>query len=308
MAIPTQARPIQALASPAPRPASTTAGELDRDELLRAFRTMYTSRCVDDREILLKRQSKIFFQVSGAGHEAIQTAAGMVLRPGQDWIFPYYRDRALALALGVTVEEMLLQAVGAERDSASGGRQMPSHWSSAQLHIFTGSSPTGTQYVQAAGAAQAKRYLAPDSDEITLVTGGEGSTSEGEFWECVTAACLEKLPIVILIEDNGFAISVPVEKQTPGGNIARLLEGFPGLLRIEVDGTDFVESYRALSHAADYCRAGHGPALVRATCVRPYSHSLSDDERLYKTAAERNAEAHRDPLSLFPEFLIREGI
>jgi 2-oxoisovalerate dehydrogenase E1 component len=269
---------------------------------------MYTSRCLDDREILLKRQSKIFFQVSGAGHEAIQAAAGLVLRPGFDWTFPYYRDRALALALGVTPEDMLLQAVGAARDPASGGRQMPSHWSSPSLHIFTGSSPTGSQFVQAAGAAQAKRYLKPETDEITLVTGGEGSTSEGEFWECMNAAVLEKLPLLVLVEDNGFAISVPVERQTPGGNIARLLEGFPGLLRIEVDGTDFVESFRALSHAVAYCRQGHGPALVHATCTRPYSHSLSDDERLYKTQAEREDEARRDPLVQFPRFLVEEGI
>jgi 2-oxoisovalerate dehydrogenase E1 component len=283
-------------------------GELDRAALLRAFRTMYLSRSLDDRESLLKRQSKIYFQVSAAGHEAIQTAAGMVLRPGHDWTFGYYRDRALALALGVTAEDMLLQAVGAARDPASGGRQMPSHWSSPSLHIFTGSSPTGTQFVQAAGCAQAKRYLKPDSDEITLVSGGEGATSEGEFWECINAACLDKLPLLILIEDNGFAISVPVERQTPGGNVARLLEGFPGLLRIEVDGTNFVDSFRGLPHAADFCRGGHGPALVHATCARLYSHSFSDDERTYKSQAERNEEAGRDPLTLFPRFLLDEGL
>lgn len=282
--------------------------ELNRETLIRAFRVMYLSRCLDDREILLKRQSKIFFQVSGAGHEAVQTAAGMLLRPGHDWSFLYYRDRALALALGVTPEDMLLQAVGAARDSASGGRQMPSHWSSPALHIFTGSSPTGTQFVQAAGCANAKRYLNTDPDEITLVTGGEGSTSEGEFWECMNIACLDKLPLLVLVEDNGFAISVPVERQTPGGNVARLLEGFPGLHRVEADGTDFVDSYHALSEAMQYCREGRGPALVHARCIRPYSHSLSDDERLYKTTAERDEEAVRDPLVTFPNFLLREGL
>ena len=281
---------------------------LDRDRLIRAFRTMYLSRCLDDREILLKRQNKIYFQISAAGHEAVQTAAGMVLRAGHDWFFPYYRDRALALALGVTAEDMLLQAVGAARDSASGGRQMPSHWSSPSLHIFTGSSPTGTQFLQAAGCAQAKRYLDPTSDEITLVCGGEGATSEGEFWECMNAACLERLPLLVLIEDNGYAISVPVDHQTPGGKIGRLLEGFPSLLRTEVDGTNFVESFDALSHAADYCRAGYGPALVHAFVTRPYSHSLSDDERFYKPQTERAEEAARDPLTTFPEFLLREGL
>ncbi len=299
---------VSSLAKLAAASVSGLPGELDRETLIRAFRLMYLSRSIDDREIMLKRQSKIFFQVSGAGHEAIQIAAGMAIRPGYDWTFPYYRDRALALTLGVTCEDMLLQALGAARDSASGGRQMPSHWSSPDLHIFTGSSPTGTQFVQAAGCAQSKRYLNPQSDEITLVTGGEGSTSEGEFWECINAACLERLPLLILIEDNGYAISVPVDRQTPGGNVSRLLEGFPGLLRIEVDGTDFLQSYAGMRQAVDYCRQGHGPALVHATCIRPYSHSLSDDERLYKSAAERESEAARDPVHTYPRWLTEEGI
>jgi 2-oxoisovalerate dehydrogenase E1 component len=269
---------------------------------------MYLSRALDDREILLKRQNRIYFQVSAAGHEAVQTAAGMVLVPGHDWFFPYYRDRALALALGMTAEDMLLQAVGAAKDPSSGGRQMPSHWSSPELHIFTGSSPTGTQFVQAMGSAHGSRYLKRGSSEVTLVSTGEGATSEGEFWETMNIACLDNLPLLVLVEDNGYAISVPVEHQTAGGNITRLLEGFPGLFRIEVDGSDFVASYRALSQAAEYVREGHGPALVHASVIRPYSHSLSDDEKLYKTAAERKAEAARDPLLLYPEFLISEGI
>ncbi|MDQ2711750.1 MAG: thiamine pyrophosphate-dependent dehydrogenase E1 component subunit alpha, partial [Acidobacteriota bacterium] len=301
MTTPLQATQMPVATVPIPR-------ELDRETLVRAFRLMYLSRCLDDREVLLKRQNKIFFQVSAAGHEAVQVAAGFVLRPGVDWAVPYYRDRALALTLGRTPEDILLQAVGAARDPNSGGRQMPSHWSSRALHIISGSSPTGTQFLHAAGCADAKSYLAPQSDEITLVSSGEGATSEGEFWEFMNIACLQRLPLLILIEDNGYAISVPVEKQTAGGNIARLLEGFPGLLRLETDGTDFVESYRALRHAADYCRGGYGPALVHASVIRPYSHSLSDDERLYKPESERAQEAARDPLKIFPEFLIQEGI
>jgi 2-oxoisovalerate dehydrogenase E1 component len=269
---------------------------------------MYLSRCLDDREVLLKRQNKIFFQVSCAGHEAIQVAAGMALKAGGDWVVPYYRDRALALTLGMTAEDMLLQAVGAARDPSSGGRQMPSHWSSARLRILTGSSPTGSQYLHALGCATAKNYVAPDSREITLVTSGEGATSEGEFWECMNIACLDRLPLLVLIEDNGYAISVPVEKQTAGGNIVNLLEGFPDLLRLEVDGTDFLESLRVMRQAAEYCRAGKGPALVRASVIRPYSHSLSDDERLYKPKVERDREALRDPLKTFPEYLIQEGL
>ncbi len=269
---------------------------------------MYTARSLDDREVLLKRQNKIFFQISGAGHEAVQVAAGMTLRPGVDWALPYYRDRALALTLGMTPEDMLLQAVGAARDPSSGGRQMPSHWSSPSLHIVSGSSPTGTQFLHAVGCAEGKRYRPTAPDEITLVCSGEGATSEGEFWEAMNIACLERMPLLFLVEDNGYAISVPVERQTAGGNVARLLEGFPALLRLETDGTNFVESFRTLSQAVNYCREGHGPAIVHASVIRPYSHSLSDDERLYKTQGEREREALRDPLTTFPEYLITQGI
>ncbi len=279
-----------------------------REDLLRAFRAMYTSRRLDDREILLKRQNKIFFQISGAGHEAVQAAAGLVLRPGHDWFYPYYRDRALSLVLGVTAEQMLLQAVGAASDPASGGRQMPSHWSDAELHIVSGSSPTGTQYLQAVGCAHAELHLNPNSDAVVLVCSGEGATSEGEFWESVNAACLDRLPVLFLIEDNGYAISVPVERQTPGGNISTLLSGFPDLARFEVDGTDVPASWQALNDAAAHCRAGKGPAIVHAQVTRPYSHSLSDDEKLYKTKAERAVEEGRDPVTKFSEWLVANGV
>jgi 2-oxoisovalerate dehydrogenase E1 component len=279
-----------------------------REDLIRAYRAMYMARRLDDREILLKRQNRIFFQISGAGHEAVQAAAGLVLRPGYDWFYLYYRDRALSLMLGVTAEQTLLGSVGAASDPSSGGRQMPSHWSSPELHIVSGSSPTGTQFVQAAGCAQAYRFLDPTSDEVTLVSSGEGATSEGEFWESLNAACLENLPLVYLIQDNGYAISVPVEKQTAGGNIARLVSGFPNLKRVEVDGTDFMASYHAMAEAVAHARARKGPALLHATVTRPYSHSLSDDERLYKTKAERAAEEARDPIIKFPEWLVSEGV
>lgn len=269
---------------------------------------MYTARRLDDREILLKRQNRIFFQISGAGHEAVQAAAGLVFRPSHDWFYLYYRDRTLGLMLGMTAEQMLLGAVGAATDPGSGGRQMPSHWTDPALHIVSRSSATGTQYLQAVGCAQAYRYLDPESDEVTLVSSGEGATSEGEFWEAMNAACLENLPVVFLIQDNGYAISVPIEKQTAGGNVAQLVEGFPGLKRIEVDGTDVLASYQALSEAAAYARQRKGPALVHAQVIRPYSHSLSDDEKFYKTKAEREAEEARDPLLRFPEWLIAEGV
>ena len=285
-----------------------TAATLTPQQYRDALRYMILSRRIDDREIVLKRQNRIYFQISGAGHEAIQVAAGMTLRPGHDWFYPYYRDRALALTLGVTAADMLLGSVGAPDDPASGGRQMPSHWSSPSLHIVTGSSPTGTQFVQSMGCAAGGRYLNPNSDEVTLVTTGDGATSEGEFWEMMNIVCLDKLPVLILVEDNGYAISVPVERQTAGGSISKLLSGFPGLLRIEVDGTDFPASFRAMEEAAAYVREQRLPALVHAHCTRPYSHSLSDDEELYKPSEERQAEAARDPLVHFPKWLTSQGL
>ena len=287
---------------------STITSGLDREALIHAYRVMYMARRLDDREILLKRQNRIFFQISGAGHEAVQTAAGLTLTPGKDWFYGYYRDRALCLALGVTAADMLLQSVGASADPASGGRQMPSHWGHAAHNIVSVSSPTGTQFLQAAGCAQAGRYTNPTSGEITLVTTGDGATSEGEFWESLNFACLDKLPLLYLVEDNGYAISVPVARQTAGGSISKLLIGFPNLYTVEVDGCDFLASYAAISEAAQWVRGGKGPALVHAHVIRPYSHSLSDDEKLYKTAEERAAEATRDPLLHFPKWLLSEGV
>ncbi len=282
--------------------------QLSHDDLVRAFRAIYTARRLDDREILLKRQNRIYFQISGAGHEAIQVAAALAIEPGRDWIYPYYRDRALCLMLGVTAEQMLYQAVGAAADRASGGRQMPSHWGDPDLRIVSSSSPTGTQFLQACGCAQASRMLEPNAREIVLVCSGDGATSEGEFWEALNAACLEKLPVLFLIEDNGYAISVPVEEQTAGGNVAALAAGFPDLLRLEVDGCDVEASYSIVKQAAEYCRRGRGPALVRASVIRPYSHSLSDDEKMYRPESEREAEAKRDPFQRFPDWLVREGV
>jgi 2-oxoisovalerate dehydrogenase E1 component len=281
---------------------------LGSEALAQAFRLMYTSRRLDDREILLKRQNKIFFQISCAGHEAIQVAAGMALRAGHDWFFPYYRDRALSLTLGMTPYAMLLQAVGSAEDPSSGGRQMPSHWTSPSLHIVSPSSATGTQFLPAVGCAEAMRYLHPGEQRVVLASSGEGATSEGEFWESINQACLLRAPALFLVQDNGFAISVPVEHQTPGGSISKLMAGFPDMLTIEVDGTDFISSYRAMMAAAAWCREGHGPALVHAHCTRPYSHSFSEDERDYKTKREREDEAGRDPLVTFPAFLAEHGV
>jgi 2-oxoisovalerate dehydrogenase E1 component len=307
------------------------AGEvsgLDSERLIEIYRLMYLSRRTDDREILLKRQQKIFFQISGAGHEALLVAAGMALKPGYDWFFPYYRDRALCLTLGSTVEELLLQAVGAAADPSSGGRQMPSHWGNTKLNIVSQSSATATQVLHAVGCAEAGRYFSrhPEAaekhegdyrafkdvtfhgDEVVYTSLGEGSTSQGEFWEALNTASNQKLPVLFVVEDNEYAISTPVEVNTPGGNISKLVANFPNFYFAEVDGTDPIESYRAFEEAVAYCRAGRGPAFVHGHVIRPYSHSLSDDDRSYRPESERNADSLRDPLQKMQMFLLRQGI
>jgi 2-oxoisovalerate dehydrogenase E1 component len=306
---------------------------LSPEQMIQMYRLMYQSRRIDDREIMLKRQQRIFFQISGAGHEALSVAAGMALRSGYDWFYPYYRDRGLCLALGMTAEEMLLAAVGAEADPGSGGRQMPSHWASQRLNLVTQSSPTGSQCLQAVGCAEAGRYFnhhpeaakkpkPADSDkdyrsykdvvfhadEVVYCSLGDGTTSEGEFWESMNSAANLKLPVLFVVQDNGYAISVPVEVNTAGGNISRLVANFPNFFFAEIDGTDAIECHKTMQEAVAYCRAGHGPAFVHGHVIRPYSHSLSDDERYYRSEAEREADAMRDPLPKLQMRLLREGI
>ena len=307
---------------------ANSAGGLSPQQLIEIYRLMYLSRRLDDREILLKRQQKIFFQISAAGHEALQVGAALALKPGYDWYFPYYRDRALCLAVGVTPTDMFLQAVGAATDPASGGRQMPTHWSSRSLNIVSTSSSTATQVLHAVGCAEAGRYFTrhPEAaarvegdyrayrdvtfhgDEVVLTCVGEGSTSQGEFWEALNTASNQKLPVIFCVEDNGYAISVPVEVNTPGGNISKLVANFPNFHFAEIDGTDAEACLRAFQAAAEHCRAGLGPAFVHGHCVRVYSHSLSDDDKLYRSAAEREADAMRDPLTKMQMRLLREGI
>src|ERR1700678_2968988 len=301
---------------------------LEPEQLIRMYRLMYLSRRTDDREILLKRQQKIFFQISGAGHEALLVAAGMALKPGYDWFYPYSRDRALCLTLGQTVEEQLLQSVGAASDPSSGGRQMPSHWSIQRLNIVSQSSSVTTQCLQAVGCAEAGRYLSAHpraaeqregdysafkavqfhGDEVVYVSLGEGATSEGEFWEAISSASSLRLPVLFVVEDNGYAIIVPVEVNTSGGNISRLVANFPNFFFAEVDGTDAEACLRVFQDAVAHCRAGLGPAFVHGHVVRPYSHSLSDDDKLYRSTAEREADAMRDPLAKLQMRLLREGI
>jgi 2-oxoisovalerate dehydrogenase E1 component len=316
---PSASEPTRRPAATAPVGENVSFEGLDRAALLDVPRCMVRSRKLDDKEIQLKNQSLTFFQISGAGHEAVLVAAGLVLRPGRDWVHAYYRDRALALQLGMTPLDMLLASVGAAGDPSNGGRQMPSHWGDRALKIVPGSSATTTQLLQAVGCAEAGRIYSRvtqipdrlsrfDDDEIVYVSLGEGSTSEGEFWEAVSAACTRRAPVLFLVEDNGYAISVPVEVETPGGDISHIVRSFPGLLVDSVDGTDFLASLRCMRAAADYVRTCRAPALVHAHVVRPYSHSLSDDERLYKTPAERVAEAERDPIKRWAAFLVEHGV
>ncbi len=297
------------------RKASGDGLALTSTQLIEFYRIMVTSRSIDDREITLKRQNKTFFQISSAGHEAIGAAIAAHLRPGHDWFYLYYRDRALSLALGQIPLEHFLQAVGAEADPASGGRQMPCHFCDPQLNITSMSSPTGTQFLQAVGCAEGGRRAAGlpemrervgqvEDDEIVLVSAGEGATSEGEFWEALNTACTLKLPVLFLIEDNGYAISVPVEVQTAGGSISGLASSFPDLFIAKCDGTDVIDSYKASRAAVQHCRRGRGPALVHAFTIRPYSHSMSDDERAYRTVEERFAEEERDPLTRTRQLLL----
>ncbi|MCO5332497.1 MAG: thiamine pyrophosphate-dependent enzyme [Pyrinomonadaceae bacterium] len=292
---------------------------LDNDTLIGIYRTMYMSRRIDDKEIQLKGQNKIFFQISGAGHEAFLTGAALAMRPAYDWFFPYYRDRALMLGLGMTPLEMLYSSVGAEADPNSHGRQMPSHWGKKEFNVPSQSSCTGSQALHSVGAAEASyraalvkglqdKIVGYKGDEVVYMSVGDGTTSEGEWWEALNTASNLKLPVIFVVEDNGYAISTPVEVGTAGGDVSKLVAGFPDLYIQNVDGTDPLASYAAFKRAVEYCRERKGPAFIRGKVIRPYSHSLSDDEKLYRPEEEREAEAAVDPLKTYAEFLMTEGI
>ena len=291
--------------------------KLSKADLKWFLNNIYLSRKTDDAEITMKKQNKAFFQISGAGHEGILSAVAKVLKPKHDYFIPYYRDRALVLGLGHTSYEQLCQANGNTGDSASHGRQMPAHWGNVNLNIVSKSSCTGTQFLQAVGIAEAglhlKKMKLKDSpvyndQEIVYVSCGDGTTSQGEFWEGLTTACVNKLPVLFMVEDNGYAISTPTWIQTPGGSISKALENFPGLKIFVCDGNCPIESYDTMVEVEKYLRAGNGPVLVHAEVTRPYSHSLSDDHGYYRTKEDLADEAFRDVFNSFPRFLTDTGL
>ncbi len=295
--------------------------DLKKEDLIWMLRNIFVSRKLDDTEISMKKQSKAYFQISGAGHEGILTAAAKAMKPAYDWFVPYYRDRALCTGLGVTPYEMLCQANGNVGDTASHGRQMPAHWGNVKLNIYNKSSCTGTQFLQACGLAEGGMYLNDlkndgekvpnvpyEKDEVVYVSTGDGTTSQGEFWEGITTACVNKLPVIFVVEDNGYAISVPVKVQTPGGSISKALNDFPGLKVLKTNGSCPIESYATMTEAVEHARKRKGPVLVHASTTRPYSHSMSDDQSMYRTKEELEIEKEEDVFKSYPKFLVDSGI
>ncbi len=279
---------------------------LTKDELIFAYQKMLLARFIDEKEMNLLKQGKILFHISGPGHEAIQVAVAMAMKPSYDWAYPYYRDLAFSLAYGSTAQEIFCENMHRIEGPSSHGRQMPSHYGNKNLRIVGQSSPTGTQYLQAVGTAMGS--VKEKNDEVTYVSSGEGATSEGEFWEAVNWAAREKFPVIFCVQNNGYAISVPVEEQIAGGSLYKLLNGYPNLRRFRIDGTDFVESFKAAKEAVEYCRAGNGPAFIEAECVRLFPHSSSDDPKKYRSAEEIAQDKLKDPLPKFEQFLLDQKI
>ncbi len=291
--------------------------KLNKADLTWFLKNIFISRKTDDAEISMKKQNKAFFQISGAGHEGILSAVSKVLKAKHDYFVPYYRDRALCIGLGVTPYEMLCQANGNIGDTASHGRQMPAHWGNVKLNIVSKSSCTGTQFLQACGLAEAglhlKRSKLKDSpvyhdQEIIYASCGDGTIAQGEFWEALTTACVNKFPVLFMVEDNGYAISTPVWLNTPGGSISLALANFPGLKIFTCDGNCPVDSYNTMIEVEKYMRAGNGPTLVHANVTRPYSHSLSDDHSYYRTKDDLAEESMKDVFNSYPKFLTETGL
>jgi 2-oxoisovalerate dehydrogenase E1 component len=279
---------------------------LSSPQLIHSYKSMLSTRFTDDRIDTLIKQGKATFLISGSGHEAIQVAMAMAMKPGKDWIFTYYRDNAIGTALGITPTQIFQHIMGKATDSFTGGRQMPMHLGSKSLRMPTASSPTGTQYLQAVGAALSAVYR--KTDEVVYVGGGEGSTSEGEFFEAINWSARAKLPVIFVIQNNRFAISVPIEQQTAGGSVYKVCAGFEGLHRYHIDGTNFMESYATAKEAVRLARAGEGPSLIYADVVRLRSHSASDMQEKYRNKEEIEQDRLKDPIVRMERFLIEKKI
>ncbi|MCX6133608.1 MAG: dehydrogenase E1 component subunit alpha/beta [Ignavibacteriales bacterium] len=280
--------------------------KLSKEELLRAYRTMLIARRADEKILIMLKQGKCFFHIGGSGHEAAQVAAAAALRPKYDWGFPYYRDMAFALHMGMTLEDIFLSSLHRAEDPTTGGRQPQGHYGRPDIRIPTQSSPTGTQYLQAVGVAMACKK--EQTDEVVYVSSGEGATSEGEFFEAVNWAARDAYPVIFFVQDNRYAISVPVKHQTAGGSVYEVVGGFKGLERFDVDGSNFGQVFNAMEKAVARARSGGGPALIRANVVRLLPHSSSDDQLKYRTREDVESDKAKDPIPIMTQFLMEEGI
>ena len=314
-AVSKQPKPMKNPKSARRAAASTNGTKLTAEQQLGAYKTMVMSRFLDEKMLILLRQGKSYFHIGGMGHEAAQVAAALALTPGRDWAFPYYRDQALCLGLGMTSDEILLCFLARAGDPNSGGRQMPQHYGHKALRIPTQSSPTGTQFLQAVGNALASVRNRDKSgasamsrdDEVTIVCSGDGTTSQGDFHEALNWASREKAPVIFLIEDNRYAISVPVASQCAGGKVANFGRGYDGLTTVEVNGCDLQGTYDVMAAAVARARSGGGPSLVVADVVRLLPHSSSDDQRKYRAADELATDLARDPIPALRASLIAQG-
>ena len=270
-----------------------------KKELLGVYRKMVTARRLDEKMLIMLKQGKSFFQIGCSGHEAAQLAAATVMRPGEDWAYPYYRDAALCLGLGMTAKEQLLCFLAKADDPNSGGRQMPQHYGHKELRIVSQSSATGTQFLQAVGSGMTRKW--DKTKEIVYVSCGEGSTSQGDFHEALNWASREKVPVIFHVEDNEYAISVHISEQTAGGSVYSMVSGYQNLARFNVDGTDFFETHLAFKKAADRARKGKGPTVIISHVVRLLPHSSSDDQRKYRTEDELSEDQAKDPITRFEQ-------
>lgn len=282
--------------------------DLGKEQLIYALKQMLYARNIDAKAMNLLRQGKTFFHIAGSGHEAVQIAAAMQLNPKIDWLFPYYRDLTVALTAGMTIYEFFLHCFGKADDPASGGRQLPSHWGNKSIHLAAQSSPTGTQFLQAVGTALAIKRKGVDA--VAYVSSGEGTTSQGEFHEAVNWASREMLPVLFVIQNNKFAISVPVNRQSGGKefSIASMMMGYDNLYKKRIDGTDFIASFNEIKSAIEYIKSGKGPALIEADVVRLLSHSSSDDQRKYRDEDELKNEMEKDPIKRLSDYLTENSI